>query len=117
MKVTRRSGKTKKASPNETIIWITRPGIHKRHIELIFKRPRYQGTHNNSINPQLESFTPQDALARALASPRTPSEFNSKFNQNSMTRESEENYFSCFSNVEEEDTSELGDYFSDNEEH
>jgi hypothetical protein len=50
----------------------------------------------------------------ALASPRTPSEFNLEFNQNSTTRESEEDYFSCFSNVEEEGTSELGDYFSDN---
>jgi hypothetical protein len=77
---------------------------------------RDQGTHKNSNNSQLESFTPEDALARALASPRTPSGFNLKFNQNSTTRESEEDYFSCFSNVEVEGTSELGDYFSDDEE-
>jgi len=65
---------------------------------------RDQGTHKNSNNSQLESFTPEEALARALASPRTPSEFNLKFNQNSTTCESEEDYFNCFSNVEEEGT-------------
>jgi hypothetical protein len=77
---------------------------------------RDQGTHKNSNNSQLESFTPEDAQACALASPRTPSEFNLKFNQKSTIRESEENYFSYFSNVEGEGTSELGDYFSDNRE-
>jgi hypothetical protein len=74
---------------------------------------RDQGTHKNSINPQLKSFTPEAALARTLASPRTPSKFNLKFNQNLTTRESEEDHFSCFSNVEEESTGELGEYFSD----
>jgi hypothetical protein len=77
---------------------------------------RNRGTHKHSNNSQLESFTPEDALARALTSSRTPSEFNLKFNQNSTTRGSEEDYFSCFQNVEEEGTSELGDYFSDDEE-
>jgi hypothetical protein len=37
---------------------------------------RNQGTHKNSINPQLESFTPEAALTHALASPTTPSKFN-----------------------------------------
>jgi hypothetical protein len=76
---------------------------------------RDQSTHKNSINPQLESFTPVAALARALASPRMPSKFNLRFNQNSTTRESEEDHSSCFSDVEEESTGELGDYFSDDE--
>ncbi len=77
---------------------------------------RDPGTHQNSINSKLESFTPVEALARALASQKTPKEFNLKFNQNSTTRGSEEKHFSCFSNVEEDGTSELGDYFSDNKE-
>jgi hypothetical protein len=77
---------------------------------------RDKGAHKNSNNHKLESFTPEDALARALASPRMPSEFNLKFNQNLTTRGSEEDYFSYFPNVEEEGTSELGDYFSDDEE-
>jgi hypothetical protein len=75
-----------------------------------------RGTHKNSNNSQLESFTPEEALARGLTSSRKPSEFSLKFNQKSTTRGSEENYFSCFSNVEEENTSELGDYLSDDEE-
>jgi hypothetical protein len=77
---------------------------------------RDRGTHTNSNNSKLESFTPEDALACALASPTTPSEFNLKFNQNPMTRGSREDHFSYFSNVEEDGTSELGDYFSDDEE-
>ncbi len=55
-------------------------------------------------------------LARAFASQRTPPEFNLKFNQNLTTHGSGEDHFSYFSNVEEEGTSELGDYFSDDEE-
>jgi hypothetical protein len=45
-----------------------------------------------------------------------PQKFNLKFNQNSTTRRSEEDHFSYFSNIEEEGTSELGEYFSDDEE-
>ena len=37
---------------------------------------RDQGTNKNSNNAQWESFTPEDTLARVLASPRTPSDFN-----------------------------------------
>jgi hypothetical protein len=77
---------------------------------------RDQGTHQNSINSKLEGFIPVEALARVLASQKMPEEFNLKFNQNSTTRGSEEKHFSCFSNVEEDGTNELGDYFSDNEE-
>jgi hypothetical protein len=37
---------------------------------------RQSCTHKNSNNPKLESFIPEDALERALASPRMPPEFN-----------------------------------------
>jgi hypothetical protein len=47
---------------------------------------------------------------------RTPQEFNLKFNQNSTSHGSKEDHFSYFSNVEEEEATELGDYFSDDEE-
>jgi hypothetical protein len=63
----------------------------------------------------LESITPEDALARAFASQKTPQKFNLKFNQKSTTRGSEKNHCSYFSNIEEEGAIELGDYFSDEE--
>ncbi len=79
-----------------------------------FSKPVYN--YDDSHNLTLESLTPKDALARALASQATPEKFNLNFNQNSMTRGSEEEHFSYFSNVEEDRDSELGDYFSDDEE-
>ncbi len=72
--------------------------------------------HKNSHGLELESFTPEDALTRALAPIRTPQEFNLKFNQNSMSRGSEAENFSYFSNIEEEGPTDLGNYFSDDEE-
>jgi hypothetical protein len=77
---------------------------------------RQNCNHENSDHIKLESFTPEDALTRALAPRRTPQEFNLKFNQNSTTRGSKEDHFSYFSNVEEEGPAELGDYFSDDKE-
>jgi hypothetical protein len=77
---------------------------------------RQDCNHENSDYLQLESFTPEDALTRPLAPLRMPQEFNLKFNQNLTTRGSEEDHFSYFSNVEEEEPTELGDYFSDDEE-
>ncbi len=74
------------------------------------------GNHKNSNNLQLESFTTEDALMHAHAPMRTPQEFNLKFNQNSTSHGSKEDHFSYFSNVEEEGTIELGDYFSDDKE-
>ncbi len=65
---------------------------------------------------KLKSIIPEDTLARAFASRKTTPEFNLNFNQKSTTRGSEEDHFSYFSNVEEEGTIELGDYFSDDEE-
>ncbi len=79
-----------------------------------FSRPIYN--HEGSSNLKLKSITPEDALARAFASRKTPPEFNLKFNQKSTTRSSENDHFSHLSNVEEEGTVELGDYFSDDEE-
>jgi hypothetical protein len=79
-----------------------------------FSKPAYN--HEGSNNSKSESTTPEDALARAFASRKLMPEFNLNFNQKSTTRGSEENHFSYFSNVEEEGASELGDYFSDDEE-
>ncbi len=72
--------------------------------------------HEHSDDLQLKTVTPEDALARALVSQKTPPEFNSKFNQKSMTHRSEEEHASYLSNIKEEGAIELGDYFSDDEE-
>jgi hypothetical protein len=77
---------------------------------------RQNGNHENSNHIKLESFPPEDALTRVHAPRRMPQEFNLKFNQNSTTRGSETNHFSCLSNVEDEGPTELEDYFSDDEE-
>ena len=79
-----------------------------------FSRPIYN--HENSNNLKLKNVTPEDALARALASQRTPPEFNLTFNQKSTTCGFEKTNFSYFSNIEEGGAIELGDYFSDDEE-
>ncbi len=79
-----------------------------------FSRPIYN--HEGSDNLELKTITPEDALAHAFASRKTPPEFNLKFNQKSTIGGSEEDHGSYFSNVEEEGAIELGDYFSDNEE-
>jgi hypothetical protein len=42
--------------------------------------------HKNSNGLKLESFTPEDALTRALMPIRTPQQFNLKFNQYSTSR-------------------------------
>jgi hypothetical protein len=41
---------------------------------------RDRGTHQNSTNSKLESFTPEDALVRAFVSQKTPEKLNLKFN-------------------------------------
>ena len=53
---------------------------------------------------------------RAHAPIRMPQQFNLKFNQNLTRHGSEEENFSYFSNVEEEGSTDLGNYFSDDEE-
>ncbi len=72
--------------------------------------------HKNSKKLQLKSFTPEDTLTRALTPMKMPQEFNLKFNQNSTSRGPEKDNFSYFLNIEEEGPTELGDYFSDDEE-
>jgi hypothetical protein len=77
---------------------------------------RQNCNHDKSNNLKLESFNPEDALTRALTPMRTPPEFNLKFNQNSTSHRPGKAHFSYFSNFEEEGPTELGDYFSDDEE-
>jgi hypothetical protein len=79
-----------------------------------FSKPKFN--REKSSGSELQPFTPEGALTRTPAQIMTPPKFNQKFNQNSTSYDSEERKFSCFSNFEEEGTTELADYFSDNEE-
>jgi hypothetical protein len=79
-----------------------------------FSRQKFN--HGNSKRPKFENFTPEGALTRMLAPIRTPPKINLKFSQNSTSCGSEEENFSYFSNFEEEGPTDLGDYFSDDEE-
>jgi hypothetical protein len=65
---------------------------------------------------ELPLFTPEGALTSVPAQIMMLPKFNQKFNQNLTSYEHEERNFSCFSNFEEEGTTELADYFSDEEE-
>jgi hypothetical protein len=78
-----------------------------------FSKPKFN--HENSNGPELQLFTPEGTLMRALAPIRPPPKFNQKFNQNLMNYGSEEENFSYFSNFEEEGPTDLADYFSDEE--
>jgi hypothetical protein len=69
----------------------------------------------NSNQLKLKSSTAKDALARTRTV-QTPPKFNHNFNQNSTTLSSRKNNTSYFSNTDYEGNSELGNYFSDNEE-
>jgi hypothetical protein len=60
-------------------------------------------------------FSPEGALTRAPIQTMTPPKFNQNFNQNLTSYDSEDKDFSCFSNFEEEGTTKLEDYFSDEE--
>jgi hypothetical protein len=78
-----------------------------------FSRPKL-----NSEQPSASSyttFTPEGAQAQALAQTMTPPKFNQKFNQKLTIYDTGARNFSCFSNFEEEGTTELADYFSDKE--
>jgi hypothetical protein len=75
-----------------------------------FSKPKFN--HGKSNDP----FTPEGALMRAPAPKRPPPKFNQIFNQNSTSYEHDERNLSCFLNFEEEGTTELADYFSDEEE-
>ncbi len=82
---------------------------------ILYSFSKQDGNHNSN-HLKLKSFTQEDALTCVLAPLKTPPEFNLKFYQNSTSCGSEDNHFSYFSNVKEEEHSELGDYFSDEEE-
>jgi hypothetical protein len=71
--------------------------------------------YKQSNAPGFQPFTPEGALTRAPAQTMTPPKFNKKFNQNSTNYNSKEDNLSYFSNLEEEGTTELADYFSDEE--
>ncbi len=78
-----------------------------------FSKPKFN--HERSNSPDSQPFTPEGAMTRAPAQIMTPPKFNQKFNQNLTSYDHEERNFSCFSNIEEEGTTELADYFSDKE--
>jgi hypothetical protein len=63
----------------------------------------------------IDPVSPEGAPMRVPTRPMTPPKFNQQVNQNSTNCGSDESHFNYFSNVEEEGTSELGDYFSDDE--
>jgi hypothetical protein len=78
-----------------------------------FSRPKL-----NSEQPSASSytaFTPQGTRARAPAQTMPLPKSNQKFNQKLTIYDTGARNFSCFSNFEEEGTTELADYFSDEE--
>ncbi len=79
-----------------------------------FSKPKFN--REKSSDSELQPFTPEGALMCVPAQIMTPPKFNQKFNQNLTSCHSEERRFSCFSNFEEEGTTELAEYFSDEEE-
>jgi hypothetical protein len=78
-----------------------------------FSKPKLICEQSNASN--LQPFPPEGALMRAPTQKMMPPKFNQKFNQNSTSYDSEDRNFNCFSNFEEEGTTELADYFSDEE--
>ncbi len=76
----------------------------------------FSGHKSNSKPPgtlNYALFPPEGVQTRARQ--MTPPKFNQNFNQKPMSCKYEERNFSCFSNFEEEGTTELADYFSDKE--
>jgi hypothetical protein len=70
----------------------------------------------NAGDPESQNLTPEGALTRAPAPITMPQKFNQKFNQKSTSYGCEDEDFSDFSNFEEEESTDLADYFSDEEE-
>jgi hypothetical protein len=79
-----------------------------------FSKPKFNS--ENPRDPKLPLLTPEGALTRVPALMKTPPKFNQNFNQNLTSYSSEEEDFSYLSNFEEEGSTELADYFSDEEE-
>jgi hypothetical protein len=83
----------------------------------IFNSSPNPNCHRQSSNQlKLKSSATEDVstCARTLQTP--PPKFNKNFNQNSTTRSSNESHLSYFSTTDDKGDSELGDYFSDDEE-
>jgi hypothetical protein len=78
--------------------------------------PRRTCYSQNPNYEKLKSLAAEDASTRARTVQATPIKFNQNFNQNSMTLSAKEKDFSFHSNTDYEGDSELGDYFSDDEE-
>ncbi len=83
-----------------------------------FSGPKANSKSTNASN--YANFTPEGTPPQAPAKPTTKPEFNQKFNQNFnknlTSNNSEAEDFSCFSTIWEEGTTELADYYSDEEE-
>jgi hypothetical protein len=78
----------------------------------------FSGPKSNSKLPSASNyalFPPEGAQTRAQARPTKPPKFNQNFNQKPTIFNYDERNFSCFSNFEEEGTTELADYFSNEE--
>jgi len=86
-------------------------------VNSIFNSPPSQTCYSqNSDQRKLKSLTAKDAPMRARTVQAPLTIFNQSFNQNSTTLSARENEISYFSNTDYEGDSELGDYFSDDEE-
>jgi hypothetical protein len=79
-----------------------------------FPNPTFYRQNSNQL--KLKSITAKDALTRARTSQTPPPKFNKNFNQNSTSLSPRKNTTSYFSNTDDEGDSDLGDYFSDDEE-
>jgi hypothetical protein len=79
-----------------------------------FSKPKFNSEYLR--DSELQPFLPEGALTGVPALMKTPPKFNQNLNQNLMSYGSEEGNFSYFSNFKEEGSTELADYFSDEEE-
>jgi hypothetical protein len=64
---------------------------------------------------QTDFYDPENLPNLQGATPDCNQKFNQDFNENSTSNRSKVEYFSCFSTIWEEGTTELADYYSDEE--
>ncbi len=83
-----------------------------------FSKPKSNSSSTNasSYADSTPEGAPKQAPAKPAATPDFNQKFNQNFNQNSMSNCSEVEDFSCFSTIWVEGTTELADYYSDEEE-
>jgi hypothetical protein len=80
-----------------------------------FSGPNSNSKSTNASN--YANFTPEGAPTQAqLTKPEFNQKFNKNFNKNSTSNQSEAEDFSCFSTIWEAGTTDLADYYSDEEE-